>query len=120
MLDHVNGILATEGPKIDRISDQLVALSQHADTTVQNENGTVTDLREPVRKDLAELQTTLQEAKTLLVNMQVMVRSNNDKIDYTVENLRVATDNLDQLTDSIKQRPWSLIRIKQPQERQVP
>ena len=120
VLDHVNGILATEGPKIDRISDQLVTLSLHADETVQNVNGTVTDVREPIRKDLAELQNTLQQAKQLLSDMQVMVRANDYKIDDTVENLRVATDNLDQLTDSLKQRPWSLIRIKQPKERKVP
>ena len=120
VLDHVNGILATEGPKIDRISDQLVTLSQHTDETVQNVNGTVTDVREPIRKDLAELQNTLQQARQLLSDMQVMVRANDYKIDDTVENLRVATDNLDQLTDSLKQRPWSLIRIKQTKERQVP
>jgi phospholipid/cholesterol/gamma-HCH transport system substrate-binding protein len=120
ILDQVNGLLATEGPKIDRISDKLVVLSQHADDTIENVNGTVTDVREPVKKDLAELQTTLQEARSLLTNMQVMVRANDSKIGDTVENLRVATDNLDQLTDSLKQRPWSLVRIKQPTERQVP
>jgi phospholipid/cholesterol/gamma-HCH transport system substrate-binding protein len=120
VLDHVNGLLATEGPKIDRISDQLIAVSRHADDTIQNVNGTVTDMREPIRKDLVDLQSTLQEAKKLLADMQVMVRANDDKIGDTVENLRVATDNLDQLTDSLKQRPWSLIRIKQPQDRKVP
>ena len=120
VLDNVNTMIATESPKIDRISDQLIALSQHADDTIQNVNGTVTDIRDPIRKDLAELQSTLQAAKTLLTDMQVMVRANDYKIDDTVENLRVATDNLDQLTDSLKQRPWSMIRIKQPKERQVP
>lgn len=119
MLDRVNGILADERPKIDRLSDQLLVLTQHADGTVQNVNSTVTDLREPVRKDLAELQNTLQEARSLLANMQVIVRANDYKIDDTVENLREATDNLDQLTDSLKQRPWSLIRIKQPKEHKV-
>ena len=119
-LDHVNTLLATEGPKIDRLTDQLNTLAEHADATVQNVNGTVADAREPLRNDLAELQTTLQQAKQLLADMQVMVRANDYKIDDTVENLRVATDNLDQLTDSLKQRPWSLIRIKQPQDRKVP
>jgi phospholipid/cholesterol/gamma-HCH transport system substrate-binding protein len=119
-LDHVNTLLATEGPKIDRISDQLIALSQHADDTVQNVNGTVSDVREPVRKDLVDFQNTLQQAKQLLGDMQVIVRANDYKINDTVENLRVATDNLDQLTDSLKQRPWSLIRIKQRKEREVP
>ena len=120
LLNHVNDLMATEGPKIDRISDQLIALSQHADATIQNVNGTVTDLREPLRKDLADLQSTLQAARQLLVDIQVTVRANDDKIDDTMENLRVATDNLDQLSDSLKQRPWSLIRIKQPKERKVP
>lgn len=120
VLDRVNTLLATEGPKIDRISDQLITLSQHTDETVQNVNGTVSDVREPARTDLIELQNTLQQAKQLLGDMQVIVRANNDKIDDTVENLRVATENLDQLTDSLKQRPWSLVRIKQPKERAVP
>jgi len=120
VLDRVNNLLATERPKIDRISDQLVTLSQHADDTIQNVNGTVTEIRDPVRKDLAELQDTLLQAKKLLTDMQVMVRANDTRIDDTVENLRVATENLDQLTDSVKQRPWSLIRIKQPKDRKVP
>jgi phospholipid/cholesterol/gamma-HCH transport system substrate-binding protein len=120
VLDRVNTLLATEGPKIDRISDEVVSLSQHADDTVQNINGTVTDIREPARKDLAELQDTLLQAKKLLADMQVMVRANDYKIDDTVENLREATENLDELTDSVKQRPWSLVRIRQPKERKVP
>jgi ABC-type transporter Mla subunit MlaD len=120
VLDNVNGMLATERPKIDRLTDQLNTLAQHADATVQNVNGTVTDAREPLRKDLTELQTTLLQAKSLLTDIQVMVRANDYKIDDTVENLRTATENLDQLTDSLKQRPWSLIRIRQPKEREVP
>jgi phospholipid/cholesterol/gamma-HCH transport system substrate-binding protein len=120
ILDNVNGMLATDRPKIDRLTDQLNTLAEHTDATVQNVNGTVTDAREPLRNDLAELQTTLQQARSLLADVQVVVRANNDKIDDTVDNLRTATDNLDQLTDSLKQRPWSLVRIRQPKERKVP
>jgi phospholipid/cholesterol/gamma-HCH transport system substrate-binding protein len=120
ILNRVDGLLATEGPKIDRLSDQLLAVTQHADGAIQNVDGTVTELREPMRKDLVELQQTLQEAHVLLENMHAIVRANNSKIDDTVENLRVATDNLDQLTDSLKQRPWSLIRITPPKDRKVP
>ena len=90
-----------------------------ADDTIQNVNGTVTDLRAPMRKDLTELQTTLEEAKGLLQSMQIIVRANDYKIDDTVENLREATDNLNQFTNSLKQRPWSLIRAEQPGDRRV-
>ena len=120
ILDNVNGLLAEERPKIERLTDQLARVSEHADVTIQNVNGTVTDLREPVRTDLAELQATLNEARGLLQSMQVIVRANDYKIDDTVENLREATDNLNQFTNSLKQRPWSLIRTKQPEDRQLP
>ena len=120
ILDNVDAMLATERPKIDRLTDQLNALSQHADETVQNVNGTVSEMREPARKDLAELQDTLLEAKHLLADMQVIVRANDYKIDDTIENLRTATENLDDLTESVKQRPWSMIRIRQPEDRKVP
>ena len=120
LLDNVNAMVAAERPKIDRLTDQLNALSQHADETIQNVNGTVSDVRQPIRNDLAELQSTLLQAKQLLADMQILVRANDYKIDDTLENLRTATENLDELTESVKQRPWSLIRIKQPEERKVP
>ena len=120
LLDNVNAMVATERPKIDRLTDQLNALSLHADLTIQNVNGTVSEVREPIRADLAQLQNTLVEAKQLLANMQVLVRANDYKIDDTIENLRTATENLDELTESVKQRPWSLVRIKQPKDREVP
>ena len=119
-LDNVNSMLATERPKIDRLTDQLNALSQHADKTIQNVNGTVSDVRQPIREDLAQLQSTLLQTKQLLAEMQVLVRANDYKIDDTIENLRMATENLGQLTESVKQQPWSLIRIKQPEDRKLP
>jgi ABC-type transporter Mla subunit MlaD len=120
VLDNVNAMLATDRPKIDHLTDELNALSQHADETIQNVNGTVSDLRDPIRNDLASLQSTLLQAKQLLGDMQVLVRANDYKIDDTIEHLRTATENLDELTDSVKQRPWSLVRIKQPEDRKVP
>lgn len=120
LLDNANGILATERPKIDRLTDRLNALSQHTDETIQNMNGTVNDVREPIREDLAQLQSTLLETKKLLFEMQVLVQTNDYKIDDTIDNLRTATENLDELTESVKQRPWSLVRVKQAEDRKVP
>ena len=74
VLDNVNGILASERPKIDRLTDQLNVLAQHSDATIQNVNGTVADVREPIRKDLVDLQTTLQQAKQLLTCLWICDR----------------------------------------------
>jgi phospholipid/cholesterol/gamma-HCH transport system substrate-binding protein len=120
ILENIDRLVADERPKIDRLTDQLVRVSEHADDTIQNVNGTVTDLHAPIRNDLAELQTTLEEAKGLLQSMQIIVRANDYKINDTVDNLRQATDNLNQFTNSLKQRPWSLVRVRQSEDRQVP
>jgi phospholipid/cholesterol/gamma-HCH transport system substrate-binding protein len=134
LLQQANGLVTSERPKIDHMTDQLLALTQHADAmigktgpvidhadgAIQNVNATVSDLREPMRTDLTELQDTLTQARSLLASMQVIVRANGDNMNDTMENLRVATDNLDQLTDNLKQHPWALIRKSQPQERRVP
>ena len=120
ILNNVDRLISEERPKIERLTDQLTTVSEHADNTIQNVNGTVTDLRDPMRNDLVELQTTLHQAQGLLQSMQVIVRANDYKIDDTLENLREATDNLNQFTNSVKQRPWSLVRVKQPADRKVP
>ena len=120
ILGNIDRLVADERPKIDHLTDQLAEVTEHADETVQNVNGTVTDLRDPARNDLVELQATLERAKDLLQSMQIIVSANDDKIDDTVENLRKAADNLNQLTDSLKQRPWSLVRVKQPEDRRIP
>jgi phospholipid/cholesterol/gamma-HCH transport system substrate-binding protein len=120
ILDNIDRVVADARPKIQRLTDQLTRATDHADETIQNVNGTVTVLRDPVRKDLAELQSTLEEARGLLHSVQIVVRANDYKIDDTVENLREATDNLNQFTNSLKQRPWSLVRVKQPEDHQVP
>jgi phospholipid/cholesterol/gamma-HCH transport system substrate-binding protein len=134
ILGQVNTLVATQSPKIDRITDQVALMTTDADTvikkagpavdqadaTLANVNSTIDQLRDPIRQDLAELQSTMQQAKSLISSLQVVVRSNDDNVHETIENIRVATENLDQLTDQVKQRPWSLMRIRQPKDRKVP
>jgi phospholipid/cholesterol/gamma-HCH transport system substrate-binding protein len=127
MLAQMSRLVTNSGPKIDGMLDQvsqvtakLAPVVDHVDGTIQNVNGTVGEIRDPLRKDLIELQTTLQEARGLMANMQVMVRANDSRVDETLENLRITTQNLSELSNSVKQRPWSLIRIKQPEDRKVP
>jgi phospholipid/cholesterol/gamma-HCH transport system substrate-binding protein len=134
MLQQVNALVAKQSPKIDRITDQVVLVSQdadsvvkkigplvdHTDATLANVNLTIDQLRDPIRQDLVQLHATMEQVKTLVASIQTVVRSNDDNIHETIENLRVATEHMDQLTDQVKQRPWSLVRIRQPKDRKVP
>jgi phospholipid/cholesterol/gamma-HCH transport system substrate-binding protein len=134
ILQQVNALVTTQSPKLDRITDEVLRASRdadsvigkigplmdHTDATVANVSSTIDQLRDPIRQDLAQLQSTMEQAKSLIAGIQTVVRGNETNLRATMENLRVATENLDQLTDQVKQRPWSLVRIRQPQDRKVP
>ena len=134
ILHQVDALVTQQSPKLDRITEQVLLASrdadsaiskigplvEHTDATVANVNSTIDQLRDTVRQDLAQLQATMEQAKSLIANIQTVVRGNDANVRETVANLRVATENLDQLTDQVKQRPWSLVRIRQPLDRKVP
>jgi phospholipid/cholesterol/gamma-HCH transport system substrate-binding protein len=134
LLARMNLLVATEAPKIDRIADQVTLVSRDADSTiqqigpllghtdaaVQNVNLTIDQLRDPIRQDVTQLQSTMDQATSTMRTIQNLVRANDDNISETVDNLRLATENLDQLTEQVKQHPWSLVRIRQPKDRKPP
>ncbi len=134
ILANVNMLLDRESPKIAQLTDQISGLAKHSDSvvsslapvvnhvdqTVGNVDDTVKAIRGPLAKDLTELDSTLEVARTVLVDVQNLVGSNEDDIDETLSNLRSASENVRALTESLEQRPWSLIRTKQPADRSVP
>jgi phospholipid/cholesterol/gamma-HCH transport system substrate-binding protein/paraquat-inducible protein B len=134
ILADLNGLLTRESPKIAQITDQISELVKRADSvvnsvepvvanvdrTVTNVNKTVDAVRAGVTKDLDELERTLHGARTLLASVDDVVRSNQGDVTETVRNLRVTSENVRALSESIKQRPWSLVRTKQPADRRVP
>jgi phospholipid/cholesterol/gamma-HCH transport system substrate-binding protein len=128
-----NTMIAQQSPKIDRITDQVLVATQeadaairkvaplldHVDASVGNVNSTIDQLREPLRQDLLQMQSTMEQARTLIGSLQTAVRGNDDNIRETIENLRVATGNLAQLSAGVRDRPWSLVRIRQPKDRKM-
>jgi phospholipid/cholesterol/gamma-HCH transport system substrate-binding protein len=134
ILANADTMVARLSPKIDQISDQALKLTKeandavakvgptvdNANATVSNANDTITSLRDPLQADLAEMHKTLEQARSLIADLQAAIRAKDQDMTYTLENVRTATDNLNDLTESVKERPWSLIRIKQPKDRKVP
>jgi len=134
ILANADAMVARLSPKIDQIGDQAVKLTNDANgvmakvgpaidnvnATVSNANETITTIREPAQADLAEARKTLEQAQGLIVDLRAAWRAKDQDITYTLKNIRMATDNLNDLTESVKERPWSLVRIKQPKDRKVP
>jgi phospholipid/cholesterol/gamma-HCH transport system substrate-binding protein len=134
VIANTDTMIADLSPQMKQISSQALKLTKDADdlvanmgptidnvnATVTNANQTITAFREPGQADLAELQKTIADTRSLIRDLHVVVRTNDQNITYTIENLRMITDNLNDLTESVKERPWSMVRIKQPKDREVP
>jgi len=120
ILANADSLVARMSPRIDQISEEVLTLTRRADATVSNADGTITALRDPIQTDAAELRAALEQTRTLIGSLQALVRANSDDIHGMVESIRKAADNLNDVTASVKERPWSLVRIKQPKDRKVP
>ena len=134
MLANANQLVEDQGPKFDRITTQISEVlervdatvadmrkvAQTADETVANVNRTVEETREPIKRDIEELEATLVEAREMLEEIRAIVAVNSVNLNDTIENFRVTSENLEQFTDEIRQRPFSLLRAKPKPERQVP
>jgi len=134
ILAELNAMVRRESPKIAHITERMGALTGHADelvvsvkplvanldNAVTNVSATVDAVREPLTRDLAELQRTLENARALIESVRSIVGDNEDDIHQTVRSLRTASDNVRGLTETLKERPWNLIRTTQPPDRKVP
>jgi len=134
LLANSNRMVEEQMPKFDKITDQVSdvltkidnltadfrKVAQSADQTVNNVNRTVEETREPIKRDLAELEATLARAREVMEEIQAIVLMNEDNVNETLENFRVASENVEALTDELRARPWSLIRVQPKPDRQVP
>ena len=141
LLADARGLLDKESSQIDRVLQNLDRVSSQASGTINQAGGafneiqaaariatdtfasanqTIGEIRDPIKTDVAELQRTMLEARGLIANLNTVVSANRYNLDATLENFRAASENLRELTLSVKQRPWTLIRGKPSPDRAVP
>jgi phospholipid/cholesterol/gamma-HCH transport system substrate-binding protein len=134
MVANVNDMITRTSPRIEAVAknlqettEKLPALTQRFDevsarakSLLENIDGTVTENRPQVKKDLEALGSTLAEARRVMAEISALLEANRSDIDSMIENFRRSSENLRELTDTIKQQPYSLFRIKAKPERQVP
>ena len=134
LLEQSNKMVADQAPKINRITDTLEQTTQKIDTLmtelratnaragdlVANINKTVDETRDPIKEDLKQMQEAIAQAQALLAQLQGTLTYNDENINRILENFRASSQNLAEFTAEVKQRPFSLIRIKPKPDRKVP
>jgi ABC-type transporter Mla subunit MlaD len=123
-LGNLNAMLADSRPKVaasltnvQAASAKLVPLLDNLKTTMDQANvvlshidSVVVENRQDIRAIVVELKGTLLTASALMEQLKNTTDLNTDNIDQIVENIRVTTQNMRQLTDLLKANPSALIR----------
>jgi len=112
---------------LDKASAKLSPAIDSTQTTINGANKMVGNMNAMLEEDRAEIHTALIELRKSLLDAQqlmgdideTMVTDRPD-LDETLANIRQASDNLRQFTNTVKQRPYSLIRIKAEPDRVPP
>lgn len=126
VLANADSLLTESRPRLNKTLANLETASTKLTPTIDNANATVTkantladhlnavvvENRKEIHDSLLQLRTSLADAQRLLNNLDNTLDANRSNLDETLENVRATSQNLKQFSDTVKQRPFSLIRIK--------
>jgi len=130
-LGNVNAMLAEDRPRIrttlDNVQtasarltpllDDLKKTMAQANDALGHIDAVVLENRQDLRTSVVELRQTLFTASSVVDQLNRTLDYNADNIDQTLENVRVTTQHLRDLTETLKRRPYTLIRAANPKER---
>ncbi len=133
-LANADSLLKDSRPHLDKTLANLETASAKLSPTIDNANAainktnalaghldqTVVENRKEIHDALLQLQTSLAGAQRMIGDLDETLNSNRGNLDETLENIRVSSQNLKQFTDTVKQKPFSLIRIKAQKDRLPP
>jgi phospholipid/cholesterol/gamma-HCH transport system substrate-binding protein len=130
-LGNVNSMLAEDRPKVSAtlsnvqtasvrlvpLLDDLKKTMAQANDALGHVDAVVLENRQDLRSSVTELRQTLLTASAVMDQLDRTLDYNADNIDQTLENVRVTTQHLKDLTETLKRRPYTLIRADRPRER---
>jgi len=127
-LNNVNGILQENrvpvrntvahldeaSAKIGPLLDDLKKTNADARKTIDTLEGTLTENREDLRQSVKDVRRLLETANNVTDQLDRTLNANGENIDDILANFRQASQNLRQFTETLKQRPYTLLRSAMP------
>jgi phospholipid/cholesterol/gamma-HCH transport system substrate-binding protein len=111
-LQHLN----TASEKLDPLLQDLRKTSAQANETLSHVDSLIGENRADIREAIIELRKSLTTIDDLTSRLDQTLDVNSDNIDELLENLRHVSQNLKEFTNTIKTRPYTLIRSNNPRE----
>jgi ABC-type transporter Mla subunit MlaD len=102
--------------KLEPLLDDLRRTSAETNKALNNVDSLIGENRPDLRQAIGELRRSLTTVTDVTGRLDQTLDVNSENIDELLDNLRQATENLNEFTATIKNRPASLIRSTNPPE----
>jgi phospholipid/cholesterol/gamma-HCH transport system substrate-binding protein len=102
--------LNTLSSKLSPLIDDLHKTSAQANDALAHLDATITEDRPDLHAAIGNLRQTLSSTVQLTDQLDRTLNANSDTLDEIIDNLRHVTENLNSFTETIKTRPYTLIR----------
>lgn len=102
--------------KLEPLLDDLRKTSAQANEALNHIDTLIGDNRADIRQAVIDLRRSLATLTDLTGRLDQTLDVNSENIDELLENLRHVSENLKQFTNTIKTRPYTLIRSSGPHE----
>jgi phospholipid/cholesterol/gamma-HCH transport system substrate-binding protein len=110
------GNINVSSAKLGPLLDDLKKTAAQANQTITHVDGLIGDNREDVHKAIMQLRVSLNNLTDLTSRLDQTLDVNAENIDELLENFRHVSENLKEFTDTIKSKPYTLIRASTPKE----
>jgi len=100
--------------KLNKLLDDFKKTLTQANDTLSHVDGLITEDRPDLRAAIQDLRKTLASTASLTDQLDRTLAANSENLDEIIENLRITTENMKSFTDTIKTRPYTLLRASEP------
>jgi phospholipid/cholesterol/gamma-HCH transport system substrate-binding protein len=108
--------LETVSQKVEPLLQDLRNTSDEANKTLTHIDDLLGENRADVRQAVADLRKSLNTLTDITGRVDQTLDVNTENIDELLDNFRRVSQNLKEFTDTIKKRPYTLIRATNPRE----
>jgi len=102
--------LNTATAKVSPLLDDFRKTSAQANEALSHLDAAISENRPDLRQSVATLRQVLASADVLTEQLNQTLNTNAENLDEILDNLRHVTNNLNEFTETIKTRPYTLIR----------
>ncbi|MGB8474991.1 MAG: MlaD family protein [Candidatus Acidiferrum sp.] len=108
--------LDTASEKLEPLLQDLHKTSEEANKALDHIDTLIGENRADVRQAVIELRKSLASLTSITGQLDQTLDVNTENIDELLDNFRRVSENLREFTDTIKKRPYTLIRAANPRE----